>query len=853
MTSEMLSGTNFWAGLLLQGTGCIAAGLALSYLPGRRAARAHQVLLVAMLASVLMPASSLLVRHFELGLLASPAPAPVMTSDLQGSASFAEAGQIAANNPSTEELAYDSSAADVAAPALAPAASEPVATSIRWDVVFLVCWAAATALLLGRLILRFVLGLRLLGRSRPLTEERFARAAEAARARLGIVQPVHVRTSRNVRSPVIWCWARCPILLVQDAARHQKGRMDWAGVFCHELAHWKRRDHASGFLAELLSTALPWHPLLWWARHRLLTLSENACDDWAVAGGPAAVEYAESLLDLSPENQLAFLPTVVGKEKAMKERICRILKERCDDPRIGTRWMLGVSVVAVLATVGVAFAQRRPARPESPEARQRAELRQRDQVEKRELALVGRRNVLSRLLEQLTAQARETEAALRERGDEPGEEGHILRAELDALHRQIELVERQLQGLGREPQRGEREESARRRPREAERAGELADLMRHRQELQERARARQRELEGLGDNQDERARDVEAELREIRENIGRVEQEMAAAQERRARAERDRAMELRERARREAERAAQEALRVREAAGAEAEHARELAQRLRELQNRSDEARHRLGELGNQDSDEARELRGHIERMHAEMDDIEKALQQIRRQRAEVTRRGREVAEPRLQELEQRREELRRNIEQMERELRERGQEETDETREMRVALRRMHAELQQAEAAGRAAREARTEARAARSGRAAAQGRPVRETEEQTVVRLFKLEHANPAQMAKIVQSTIGRLGKVIPDERTDSLLVTAPPDEQARIEDIIRKLDVPGEGPPREKAKPDQALEMQVKELQGKVDGMHEEMQQMREMLQRLLKRSESPSTEPQERKER
>ena len=42
--------------------------------------------------------------------------------------------------------------------------------------------------------------------------------------------------------------------------------IDWDGVFCHELAHWSRRDHLSTLAGEILVCALPWNPLAWWSR-----------------------------------------------------------------------------------------------------------------------------------------------------------------------------------------------------------------------------------------------------------------------------------------------------------------------------------------------------------------------------------------------------------------------------------------------------------------------------------------------------------------------------------------------------------------------------------------------------------
>lgn len=635
MMGEMLSDTTLWAVLLLQGTGCLALGLALSYLLGRRAARAHQMLLVATLASVLMPGLYLLVKHFELGVLTAPTPVGQTVATLDEPADLAVVADATSAGPILTAGPDDGPAIEPSTPGTAPAIREATARNIPWTGICLICWAVASTGSLGHLVLRFALGRRLLRRSEAPASERLRRAVEEAKTRLGVAEAVRVRSSEKVRSPIIWCWARRPVLLVQKCPTRCEGVTDWVGVFCHELAHWKRRDHLSGLFAELLTAALPWHPLAWWVKKRLMVLSEQACDDWVVAGGQIGVEYAESLLNLSPESQLAFVPTVVGKEKAMKERIHRIVKDRCGNPRIGTQWMLAVSALALLAAVSVAFAQRRPAPREELQERQ----------EMRELELAGRRNVLSRMLDQLTAQAHETEAALRE-GGARGEEGHVMRAELEALHQHIKLVERQLHNLDRrEPERLGAEEAQRRRTREVDHEGELEELRHHREELAKRAGQIEQELEGLRDDQDEEARDLQAELREIRENMKDVQKATAVMADRRATGRGLSAMEARERARFRAEQAREKVQQARErAVRAEAEmrdrmrHREELGQKMAEMEHELQQREQR----GQGETDEAHELRDALQRMREEMRKIE-ASERAARERSRSTRRARDV------------------------------------------------------------------------------------------------------------------------------------------------------------------------------------------------------------------
>ncbi len=89
---------------------------------------------------------------------------------------------------------------------------------VPWNTVTIACWLTATLALLTRLALRFALGLRLLRVGHPLESERLRRAVDGARSRLGVVQPVGIRCSERVHSPVIWCWGREPVLLMQKAA-----------------------------------------------------------------------------------------------------------------------------------------------------------------------------------------------------------------------------------------------------------------------------------------------------------------------------------------------------------------------------------------------------------------------------------------------------------------------------------------------------------------------------------------------------------------------------------------------------------------------------------------------------------
>ena len=353
MTGEIFSTESFFWSCLWQSTIFLMAGLLGSFLLRRHSARAHRVLFLAMIAAVIVPATSTLVNHYELGLFVAE---PALIQPPTENRAIHEATDVTSNEaierspiPINEDL---HSAMTVSG-----------ATKFPWRSALLYVWIAASLILAARLLVTFVLGVRLLGQATPLNNDKIEQAIHLAKTKLGIRRDVTIYGSANIHSPVIWCWGRRPVLLVPSTAGQFDHGIDWAGVLCHELAHWKRRDHIAGLLAELMVCFLPWHLLLWWAKSRLISLSEQACDDWVIASGQHSTEYAESLLDLTPGGQMAFVPAVVSSRKGLAGRIQRILKDSCGNPRTGVVWALAVSIVAGCIAVGVAFAQSRPAEP----------------------------------------------------------------------------------------------------------------------------------------------------------------------------------------------------------------------------------------------------------------------------------------------------------------------------------------------------------------------------------------------------------------------------------------------------------------------------------------------------------
>ena len=438
--------------LLLQASSCMAVGLLGSYLWARKPARGHQILLICMAAGVVLPGLYIGVQHLGLGQLRHDSPGPDHVAEpLEAMTLFEPAESVWF----PVDLAPAAEIAPTMAPPVNPAETQPVPQDpFPWTLLGMGIWGAMSCLVLARLVLQFMLGLRLIQGSQRAENDSLTQALCTAQNRLCWNRPVTLCFSPKISSPVIWCWFKTPILLIQDIANPAQACCDWVGVFCHELAHAKRMDHIVNLWMDLLCVAMPWHPLVWWARQRLIRLSEDVCDDWVLVQGHASTRYAESLLTLTSQKQLAVMPSIIGKDSTMKERISRIIKGRISNPRPGTRWTCLCVTVTLCSIVGMALAQPEPEEPlqlvvEAPAEQDIQEPMAlgtiNDTVEPRtiDIAVIGRLNVLNRLLEQLTDQAAKTKQILDQAKSDSDRQMH--QVELDTLGEQIALIEKQIQ------------------------------------------------------------------------------------------------------------------------------------------------------------------------------------------------------------------------------------------------------------------------------------------------------------------------------------------------------------------------------------------------------------------------
>jgi len=164
--------------------------------------------------------------------------------------------------------------------------------------------------------------------SRRVGDQNWLQLLDRLTRQLALYRRVELRTSPVPLIPVTWGVLRPVVLLPQQAEQWTEPVRRF--VLLHELAHVKRWD--VGFqLIGRLATAVYWfHPLAWYALHRLRAECESACDDYVVHLGARRTDYAQQLVELARSLRTASLRAAVplARKHTLEQRIKALFDER---------------------------------------------------------------------------------------------------------------------------------------------------------------------------------------------------------------------------------------------------------------------------------------------------------------------------------------------------------------------------------------------------------------------------------------------------------------------------------------------------------------------------------------------
>ncbi|MFO0903823.1 MAG: M56 family metallopeptidase [Pirellulales bacterium] len=171
--------------------------------------------------------------------------------------------------------------------------------------------------------------------------------------RMGVRRAVRIAESALVNVPLVVGYLR-PIVLLPASVLTGLPAPQLEAVLAHELAHIRRHDWVVNALQVLVETLLFYHPAVWWLSRRVHHERELCCDDLALAVVGDRATYGRALLALEQLRQTAPTPLLAATGGQLVARVRRLLPQEprtADAPR---RWIGGLSLIVVLATVGAA-------------------------------------------------------------------------------------------------------------------------------------------------------------------------------------------------------------------------------------------------------------------------------------------------------------------------------------------------------------------------------------------------------------------------------------------------------------------------------------------------------------------
>ena len=348
----------------LRGSVILLAALAATRLmKGRSAAARHLVWVVALLSMLSLPLLARILPEWRV----VPVPAP-----LRPVAGFVAAPVAAAppavaapreRAPETAAPSFSAAAPETSSPVVqaSPAPASP-AEPFDWKSALMALWMAGGALVVLRLAYGIVRVWWMERRAVEITDDAWVRIADGLARRLRVGRMVTLLREAHAVVPMTWGVVRPVVLLPADAEAWDTERR--TVVLAHELAHVRRWDTLTQWIAHLALALFWFNPLVWMAARQMREEREHACDDAVLSIGTRPVEYADHLLDIvrslgSAEGPAAAL--AMARRSQFEGRLLAILDNAT--PRGGVSRGLGFAALALAAAAVLPLGALRAARP----------------------------------------------------------------------------------------------------------------------------------------------------------------------------------------------------------------------------------------------------------------------------------------------------------------------------------------------------------------------------------------------------------------------------------------------------------------------------------------------------------
>jgi len=234
-------------------------------------------------------------------------------------------------------------------------------------------WATGALLLAGTVVVSQYTFTRRVCRVRPLTDGPTLNLLEDCKALMGVRAAVTLVETDLIKTPALFGFVR-PRLLLPRGLVSGFTREELRHVFLHELAHIKRLDILTGWVAVGLQIIHWFNPLVWLALHRLRADRELACDALALSRVRTGENesYGLTIIKLLEGfGQPVWRPGVAGileSKQQLKERMNMIAKFHKTDRGLALAVLLLTGLALATLTDAKDQAQPQPAKTGEPDA-----------------------------------------------------------------------------------------------------------------------------------------------------------------------------------------------------------------------------------------------------------------------------------------------------------------------------------------------------------------------------------------------------------------------------------------------------------------------------------------------------
>jgi beta-lactamase regulating signal transducer with metallopeptidase domain len=242
--------------------------------------------------------------------------------------------------------------------------SSPIAHHFNWPAVAAAVWLLVAAALALRWLANHVALARLTRRASRPSDPALGGMVEELRAAVGIRRGIRLLVSAEIETPITAGVLRPAVVVPPD---FDEWPAAWQrAALLHELAHIARFDTLAQALARLACIAYWFNPLAWVAARALREECERACDDYVLASGTRASDYARELLDLAcaiPALKVSPSAVALARRHSLRGRLLAILDARASRGPVSQLGAAAALAVAI-ALAGPLAAIRAPrARP----------------------------------------------------------------------------------------------------------------------------------------------------------------------------------------------------------------------------------------------------------------------------------------------------------------------------------------------------------------------------------------------------------------------------------------------------------------------------------------------------------